>query len=136
MVCKRWLCMAGVVLLSASVLVAGVATFQPATPGGNTGAVLQQSPNAMPGTQAGSNMAGQQSSGVNAPADKIPANTGGVVSPTPATTIVVTPTASRLYGFDTSVGSAAPPDTLGTYLMTPFGPDPSPTVARPWRGNP
>ena len=55
-----------------------------------------------------------------------------------ATSFIVQPAAAAgwLYGFDTSVGSAAPPDTLGTYLMTPFGPDPSPTVARPWRGNP
>ncbi|MBP9027105.1 MAG: hypothetical protein KBH81_13295, partial [Phycisphaerae bacterium] len=121
--------MAGVVLLSASVLVAGVATFQPATSGGNTGAVVQpQSPNAVPAPQVGTNLAGTHSSGANAPADKIPANTGNFVSPTPATTIVMAPTAGRLYGFDTSVGSAAPPDTLGTYLMTRFGPDPSPTA--------
>ncbi|NLG43548.1 MAG: hypothetical protein GX547_09900, partial [Phycisphaerae bacterium] len=117
--------MAGVVLLSASVLVAGVATFQPATSGGNLGAVVQQGPNATPATLTGSNIAGLQSSGVNARTEKqVPANTGAFVSPTPATTIVVAPVASRLYGFDTSVGSAAPPDTLGAYLMTPFGPDP------------
>ena len=28
----------------------------------------------------------------------------------------------RLREFDTSIGTAAPPDTLGAYLMTPFGP--------------
>jgi hypothetical protein len=38
------------------------------------------------------------------------------------------PAGSRLYGFDTSVGTAAPPDTLGGHPMTAFGPDPSPLM--------
>jgi len=89
------------------------------------GAVVQQSRNATPASLVGSNTAGQ-SNAVTAAAEKlIPANAGGFVSPTPARTIVVAPAASRLYDFDTSVGSAAPPDTLGGYVMTPFGPDPS-----------
>jgi photosystem II stability/assembly factor-like uncharacterized protein len=60
------------------------------------------------------------------PAGLLGSNTGELRGPSAPTMFVVQPTVSRMYGFDTSVGSAAPPPTLGGHPMTAFGPDPSP----------
>ena len=94
----------------------------PATsaPGANT-APAPQSP------AGGSNVGARE--GLPARNAGSPINAGqSAAAPGSATRFVIRPAAAggRLHEFDTSVGTAAPPDTLGGYLMTPFGGDPSP----------
>jgi hypothetical protein len=101
---------------SASLGNAGLAGSAAANVGNHT---HQRATGANSGRRGGSGMTNIGISRLGPDSASAP-NARFVIQPVPAGS------SRSLYWFDTSVGSAAPPDTLGGHAMTPFGPDPQP----------